>query len=401
MRGYRQHKNTVSARIINIATLAVTLGIATILIALVSSKGLQQEIQNKTSVFNGPILVTLFENNESQVSVTPLKDSEELRSHFKNEENVLRFHPIALKAGMLKTAADFEGVLLKGVSSEFDWSGIAPFLTRGRFPDLSGEMSNEILLSETLSRQLNLSIGDQTEAFFQKDQGGGLPSRRRFTVVGVFSSGFPDIDQTLVYGDLRQVQRLNGWTNDAVGAFEIYVKKYDELSQTAERLYAVLPADLNSIPISERFSSVYQWIALFDFNVLIILVVMLLVGVINMATALLVLILERSRMVGLLKALGAGNKLIQQIFLFNGVVIMSKGLLFGNLIGLGFYFSQKYLKWIRLDPTTYFVDAAPVVLSVSNLLILNLFFLLVSSILLWIPSKIVLKISPSKVLRFR
>jgi len=126
-----------------------------------------------------------------------------------------------------------------------------------------------------------------------------------------------------------------------------------------------------------------------------------LVGVINMATALLVLILERSRMVGLLKALGAGNKLIQQIFLFNGVVIMSKGLLFGNLIGLGFYFSQKYLKWIRLDPTTYFVDAAPVVLSVSNLLILNLFFLLVSSILLWIPSKIVLKISPSKVLRFR
>ena len=401
MRGYQQSKNTVSARIINIATLAVTLGIATILIALVCSKGLQQEIQNKTSVFNGPILVTLFENNESQISVNPFLDTEEIRAHFQKEENILRFHPIAIKAGMLRTSADFEGVLLKGVSTDFDWSGITPFLTRGRFPNLSGGLSNEILLSETLARQLDLKLGDQTEAFFQREHEAGLPLRRRFTVVGVFSSGFPDIDQTLVYGDLRQVQRLNGWDSNSIGAFEVYIKNYEHLEQTAERLYAVLPSDLNSIPISQRFSSIYQWIALFDFNVLIILVVMLLVGVINMATALLVLILERSRMVGLLKTLGAGNALIQKIFLYNGVAIMSKGLLFGNLIGLGFYFSQKYWGWIRLDPATYFVDIAPVSLSFTELLVLNLFFLLISSLLLWLPSKIILKISPAKVLRFR
>jgi len=158
---------------------------------------------------------------------------------------------------------------------------------------------------------------------------------------------------------------------------------------------------LNSIPISDRFSSMFQWIALFDFNVLIILVVMILVGVINMATALLVLILERSRMVGLLKALGARNNMIQKIFLYNGIVIMSKGLFFGNIIGLSFYFSQRTWGWVQLDPATYFVSQAPVSITFLEVISLNLFFLIICSLLLWIPSKIILKISPSKVLRFR
>ena len=155
------------------------------------------------------------------------------------------------------------------------------------------------------------------------------------------------------------------------------------------------------MPIDKRFSSIYQWISLFDFNVLIILIVMLLVGIINMATNLLVLILERSRMVGILKAIGAQNVTIQKIFLYNGAIIMLKGLFFGNLIGLGFYFIQKNLGLIKLDPTTYFVEIAPVSISILEVISLNVLFLSVSLILLWIPSKIILKISPSNVLRFR
>ena len=162
-----------------------------------------------------------------------------------------------------------------------------------------------------------------------------------------------------------------------------------------------MPSELNCSSISERFSGIFQWIALFDFNVLIILIVMLLVGIINMATALLVLILERSRMIGLLKALGADNTLVQKIFLYNGTVIMSKGLFWGNLIGLGFYFSQQYWGWIQLDPETYFVNQAPVFISGFQVVFINLFFLGISILLLWIPSKIILRIYPSEVLRFR
>jgi lipoprotein-releasing system permease protein len=179
------------------------------------------------------------------------------------------------------------------------------------------------------------------------------------------------------------------------------VSNFKHLQQTANNIYDKLPSDLNSIPITDRFYGIFQWISLFDFNVLIILIVMLLVGVINMATALLVLILERSRMIGLLKALGANNFLIQKIFLYNGTLIMAKGLFWGNIIGLGFYFSQHYFGWITLDPETYFVSVAPVSISFTEVLALNIFFLVISVLLLWIPSKIILNIVPSKVLRFR
>ena len=302
---------------------------------------------------------------------------------------------------MLKNKSHFEGVLFKGVSSDFDWSSLDTFITEGRFPDLSNSISKEILISETLARQLDLKVGDQTDTYFQNQSNQGLPKKRRFTISGIYFSGFPDIDQTLLYGDLRQIQKINRWEENMIGGYELFVKDFSLIQNTTDQIYNGIPSEFNSIPIFDRFPSIFQWISLFDFNVLIILIVMILVGVTNMATALLVLILERSRMVGLLKAVGAKNILIQKIFLYNGLVIMSKGLLFGNLIGLGFYFSQSFFGWIQLDPSTYFVSKAPVSISGLEVLFINLFFIFISSLLLWIPSKIILRISPSKVLRFR
>ena len=402
MRGQKQHKSTVSARIINIATTAVAIGIAAILIAISTSQGLQKEIQKKTSVFNGHILVTLFENNESQVSLLPMIDSDSIRNQIKEEINIEKIHSVALKAGMLKTDSDFEGILFKGVSENFDWTSLSSFKTQGTFPNFDPQStSDKILISEVIASRLNLTLGDRVEAFFQNSTGQGIPTRRRFTIVGIYFSGFPDVDENLVYGDLKQVQRLNKWNSNQIGGFELFVSNFKYLQQTANNIYDKLPSNLNSIPITDRFYGIFQWISLFDFNVLIILIVMLLVGVINMATALLVLILERSRMIGLLKALGANNFLIQKIFLYNGALIMAKGLFWGNIIGLGFYFSQYYFGWITLDPETYFVGVAPVSISFTEVLGLNIFFLVISVLLLWIPSKIILNIVPSKVLRFR
>ena len=401
MRGLEQYKNTVSTRIINIATIAVALGISSILIATSTSRGLQKEIQNKTSAFNGHILVTLFENNESQISILPIQDKKSVRKKLKENKNLNRFHSIALKAGMLKKDSDFEGVLFKGVSSDFKSSSLDPFIIEGNFPNFSNTISKEILISENLSRQLNLKVGDQIDAFFLKNTTQSIPNRRFFKVSGIYFSGFPDIDNTLIYCDLRQIQKINRWDENLIGGYELFVNDFSLIEYTTDLVYNSLPSELNSIPISDRYSSIFQWIALFDFNILIILVVMILVGVTNMATALLVLILERSKMVGLLKAIGAKNNMIQKIFLYNGVVIMTKGLIFGNFIGLGFHFSQKFLGWIRLDPSTYFVEVAPVSLSTFEVLFINLFFLIIFTVLLWIPSRIILRISPSKVLRFK
>jgi lipoprotein-releasing system permease protein len=401
MRQHKQPKDKVSSRIINIASVAVTIGIALILISMAFSKGLQNEIRNKASLFNGQILITTFENNESQVSLTPFEDSEELRIQIKNHPGFKRCHSVALKAGMLKSSNNFEGVLLKGVSNEFNWNSLNIFLTKGSFPNFQQNTNNDILISETIADRLNLDVGDKVNAFFQSDQNDGFPKRRKFKIVGTYFSGFPDIDKNLVYSDLRQVQMLNQWKSNQIGGYEVFVKNFSQVSQIADELYKGLPSELNSIAISDRFKSVFQWISLFDFNVLIILVIMILVGVINMATALLVMILERSKMIGLLKALGATSLVIQKIFMYNGIIIMTKGLFFGNLIGLLFYFFQYKYGWITLDPETYFVSIAPVSIGWFEILYLNLLFLSIATILLWIPSKIVMKFSPSQVLRFR
>ena len=271
MRGQKQHKSTVSARIINIATTAVAIGITAILIAISTSQGLQKEIQKKTSVFNGHILVTLFENNESQVSLLPMIDSDSIRNQIKEEINIEKIHSVALKAGMLKTDSDFEGILFKGVSENFDWTSLSSFKTQGTFPSFDSQLtSDEILISEVIASRLNLKLGDRVEAFFQNSTEQGIPTRRRFTIVGIYFSGFPDVDENLVYGDLKQVQRLNKWNSNQIGGYELFVSNFKYLQQTANNIYDKLPSDLNSIPITDRFYGIFQWISLFDFNVLII-----------------------------------------------------------------------------------------------------------------------------------
>ena len=401
MRGLNGIKNNVSARIINIATLAVSIGLATILIAFSVSKGLQHEIENKIGIFNGHILVTLFENNESKISILPINESPLIKDKFLNISNVSRFHPVALKAGILKNKFDFEGILFKGVNSDFDLTSLESFFIRGRFPNLTKDLSKEILISETLSKKLSLDVGDKTDVFFQNDLKNGLPSVRRFTVSGIFLSGFPDIDENLIFGDIGHVQKINKWGKDQFGAYEVFVKNFEQLKETNEKIYNDLPSEINSISITERYPSIYKWIALFDFNVLIILIIMILVGIINMATALLVIVLERSKMIGLLKAIGFQNNTIRKIFLFNGMVILGKGLFFGNLVGLGFYILQKNFGLIKLDPATYFVELAPVKISFFQIIFVNGLFLIISAFLLWVPLKIILNISPSQAINTR
>ena len=401
MQHMKHYKSSVSARIIKIATLAVAMGMAMILIAVATGKGLQKEIKNKTAVFNGHLIVSPFENSESQVSIIPFLDSPELRANIESEAEVIHLQRVAIKAGLLKTDSSFEGVVFKGVDADYEWENLNTFLVEGRFPDLGEKVSNEVVVSKVIAQRLSLEIGDDVSAYFQNSLNQKLPNIRKFKIVGFFLSGFPDFDQTFVLGDIKHVQRINKWKENQIGAYEVFLKDLDEVSSVGSTIYKKLPSDLDVVELTKQYATIFQWISLFDFNILIIITVMIIVGVINMSTALLVLILERSQMIGLLKTLGARNKLIQKIFLFNGIVIMSRGLLWGNFIGLLFYFSQRYGKWIRLDPETYYVNVAPVSLGVLDFLVLNLGVLGISSVLLWIPSFIISGISPARVLRFR
>ncbi len=401
MQHMKHYKSSVSARIIKIATLAVAMGMAMILIAVATGKGLQKEIKNKTAVFNGHLVVSPFENSESQVSIIPFLDSPELRANIESEAEVIHLQRVAIKAGLLKTDSSFEGVVFKGVDADYEWENLNTFLVEGRFPDLGEKVSNEVVVSKVIAQRLSLEIGDDVSAYFQNSLNQKLPNIRKFKIVGFFLSGFPDFDQTFVLGDIKHVQRINKWKENQIGAYEVFLKDLDEVSSVGSTIYKKLPSDLDVVELTKQYATIFQWISLFDFNILIIITVMIIVGVINMSTALLVLILERSQMIGLLKTLGARNKLIQKIFLFNGIVIMSRGLLWGNFIGLLFYFSQRYGKWIRLDPETYYVNVAPVSLGVLDFLVLNLGVLGISAVLLWIPSLIISGISPARVLRFR
>ena len=400
MRQPAVNKDNVSRQIINIATVAVALGMAMILIAIATGKGLQKEIHNKTAAFNGHLVVMPFENNTSKISLIPFEKKLDFKRYW--EENPIAYSfAFAIKAGMLKAGDAFEGILFKGVDKDFNPSALLPFMRSGRLPLWGQGNSNEIVLSERIANRLQLKVGETVEAYFQNSRSQRLPNRRKFSVAGIFSTGFPDIDNNLILGDIRQIQQLNRWNENQIGGYQVFLKEPESSQTLADEIYAQLPSDLDVHLLKEQYASIFQWIALFDFNILIIMLIMLLVGIINMATALLVLILERSRMVGLLKALGATHATIQKIFLYNGVVIMLKGLLIGNALGLLFYFSQSNWGWIQLDPETYFVQQAPVVLPLFELLGVNFLFLLISALVLWLPSQIIVGIAPAKVLRFR
>ena len=394
-------KSNVSARIIKIAILAVTIGIASILIAVTTGRGLQKAISNKTAAFNGHLVISTFENNSSQISINPFKIDENYFSVLNGLDNVEHYQKVAYKAGLIKYNDSYEGIVFKGIDSSFNQSIFSEFMIEGRFPDLKKINNSEIIISKYISKRLNINIGDQPIAYFKRDNSQLIPNQRRFKVVGIYKSDFSDFDEIYILGSLSQVRVLNDWSEDEVGAIEVYLKNSDNDIDTANKLYKALPFNIDVITLKSRFKNIFQWIALFDLNILMILIIMLFVGVINIATALLILIFERASMIGLLKTIGAKDFQIQKIFLWNGFQIIIKGVLFGNFLGLGFYFSQKYFEWIKLDPTTYYVNVAPVELNFFEWFYINLSLIFVCLLLLWFPTKIISSMSPSKNIRKR
>jgi lipoprotein-releasing system permease protein len=247
---------------------------------------------------------------------------------------------------------------------------------------------------------LQLKVGDAFNTFFIKENQSQLPNIRRFKITGIFNSGFEEFDATYIIGDIRHIQRINKWSPNEIGAFEIFVQDFNQIQTVGEEVYQQTPSNLDSKTIIEKYSYIFDWLQLFDFNIIIILGVMILVATINMVVALLVLILERTQMIGILKALGANNWSVRKIFLYNAFYLIFRGLLWGNCIGIGVLLIQKYFGVIQLNPENYYVNQAPVYFNLGYIAALNLLTIVVCFLVLLIPSYIITKISPIKAIRY-
>ena len=394
------YKNTVSSPIIKISVFSIIIGIVMMIISVSSSVGLQKTIETKISSFFGHISISNFENNTSFSSISPISLSLDYKKLHNNSE-IIHVQNVAYKSGLIINKNSFEGVVFKGISSDFNWSSFSKYIRKGKVLTINETVSNQVIISEYLSKKLSLDLNDKFKATFFKPNSSSIPNERIFEVSGIFSSGLIEFDETYFIGDIKHIQKMNKWNSNQFGNVEIFLKNYSQLENVSNQLYKKTSAEINVLSIVNRFPEIFNWMALFEINVLLIIIIMILVGGINMITALLVTVLEKTSIIGVLKTLGSSNKSMRIIFLINGAYLISLGLVIGNFIALGLIFIQNYTGFIKLDPDTYYVSELPFDFNLMTLLILNISVLLFCFSMLIIPSFIISKISPSESIKIK
>lgn len=395
----KNYKSSISAPIIKIAIAAIAIGMVMMIVSIATGMGLQQKIRQKVSAFNGHVMISNYDDNQSEVSVEPISTNQDFYPTFKGVEGISHIQAVATKAGIIRTEKAFEGIVFKGVGKDFQWENLQEYIISGRIPNLKSNLNPEVIISQYLANRLQLQVGDKFNTFFMKEEG-KLPNLRNFKIVGIYNSGFQEFDATYIIGDIRHVQRINKWQKDQVGAFEVFIDDFSQIKEKGEEIYAEIPPTYNSVTIEEKYFNIFEWLKLFDFNIVVILIIMIVVATINMVVALLVLILERTQMIGILKAVGANNWMVRKIFLYNAGYLILRGLFWGNLIGIGVLLVQKYFGIITLNPENYYVTQAPVAIDIPYIVALNLGTVLICLLVLLIPSYIITKISPVKAIRF-
>ena len=402
----KNHKSSISGPIIKIAVSAIAIGIIMMLVSVATGIGLKKEIRNKISAFNGHIIVSNYGSNQSEETLAPLSTKQDFYPKFTAVPEVTHIQAIATKTGIIRTESTFEGIVLKGVGKDYDWKSIKEYILEGKLPNVNSNLNNEIVISKFLANRLHLKLGDKFVTFFLKNELNKYPNKRNFEIVGIFDSGFQEFDANYIIGDIRHIQRMNKWEQDEVGAFEIFVNDFDRIEELGEKVYKSTfnkvdqAKPFDSQTIVEKYYFIFEWLKMFDINIQIILIVMIFVATINMVVALLVLILERTQMIGILKALGGNNWSIRKIFLYNALYLIGKGLFWGNVIGIGILLVQKHFGIVKLNPENYYVNQAPVYIGIENILLLNLLTVVICFLILLIPSYIITKISPIKAIRY-
>ena len=396
-------KVSLSLPFVRISTIAVALSLSVMIIAVGVMVGFKKEITEKTIGFGSHIQMVNYDSNIS-FETHPIPSTLEFLPDIQSIKGVRHIQTFALKPGIIKTDTEIQGVVLKGVSNDFDWSFFEKNLWDGTILALSDSTpSNGAMISKTIAQLLKLQVDDTFDMFFVQEP----PRVRRFTVTGIYDSQMAEFDKLFVIGDIRHIQRLNGWAPNQITGFELLIDDFKKIYEVTDEVELITLSHflddgsrLKVLNIMQKYPQIFDWLGLQDLNVIVLLVLVLAVAGINMISGLLIIILERTNMIGLLKALGAENRLIRNIFLIQSGHIIAKGLFWGNLIGLTVAFLQIHFGLIKLDPENYFLSTVPIDINLLHIILLNIGTFLLTLMMLLVPSMVIAKISPDKTIKF-
>ena len=384
--------------IIRIASLAVALSIAVMIVTTALITGFKSEISSKIFGFWGHLHINAANVYQNLLEIDPIEDNQDFYPVLKNIKGVKAVQVYAIQPGIVKGKNDLDGIFLKGIGSDFNWQFFKAYLQEGdiiTFP--KEEASNQIIISKQTASRLSLKTGDNFRLFFVKN---GTMLKRNFKISGIYKTGLEEYDSKFALVDIRKVQQLQGWADNQIGGYEVFIDDISKIDYWAEVIYSnVLPPDLNVQSIRDKLPEIFEWLSLQDINEVVILSLMIVVAIINMVTALLILMLERTRMIGILKSLGSSNWSIRRIFMFYAGIIASKGMFWGNIIGVSICLLQKYGHFIKLSEENYYLNEAPILINFSHILFLNLGTILVIVLFLILPTWLITRISPVRTLR--
>ncbi|MFW5835643.1 MAG: ABC transporter permease [bacterium] len=401
VRGEERGKS-ISGPVVTIAIAGIAIGLAVMIMAAAIVTGFKQEIRKKVIGFGSHIQIVNFDSNISYETV-PVDKDQNFIPDIENIPEVRHIQTFATKAGIISTREDIQGVVLKGIDNSFDWSFFEQNMVEGEKFTITDTTGNHAVISRSIASLLRLRVGDNFAMYFVQEP----PRARRFTISGIYETGLEELDEIFVLADMRHIQRLNNWDEDQVSGFEILLHDYDNLdgvSQEVDELAGYTFTDdltrLRVISIDDKYPQFFDWLELLDMNVWVILSLMVVVAGFNMVSGLLILILERTGMIGIFKAMGLENTRLRKIFLYQSAFLIGKGLFWGNLIGIGIALFQHYTGLLTLDQASYFISTVPVNLKISHLIMLNAGTMIITIAMLIIPSYIIGRISPEKTIRF-
>lgn len=392
-----RNKGNFSRPVVVTAIVAIALGLTVMFVAIAILTGFQKEIREKVIGFSGHIQISHFMENPS-IESKPVEKKQIFLSRLKNTKGIRHIQVYGIKAGIIKTRDEIQGVILKGIGRDFDWSFFKNKIVEGRrFTVTDTGKTDEVIVSKALARMLKLKLNDDLRMYFIS---GDNTLGRKFKIAGIYETGLEEFDKLYVIGDIHHIQKLNGWTPDQVGGFEVLLDNFKDIDRMGTRVYHEIGFSLDASTIKQLYPQIFDWLDLQDINVLIILVLMILVSAITMISTLLILILERTNMIGILKSLGMPNLSIRKVFLYNAVYIIGLGLLWGNIFGFAICLFQQKTGLLTLPQESYYMPVVPIYLNGWNILLLNIFTMAICYLMLILPSFIVTRISPIKAIRF-
>lgn len=401
-----RREGTSFSRPINIiAIIGIATGLAVMIIAVAVLTGFKKQIRDKVVGFGSNIQIVNFDSNLS-FETTPITEGQSFIPKIKNIRGVKHVQVFATKAGIIKTDEDIQGVVLKGVGSDFDWSYFNSSIIEGsvfNVSDTSKSPGTQVIISKKIADMLRLKTGDSFAMHFVQDP----PRQRKFIISGIYETSLEEFDRMYVFCDIGHIKKLNGWKDDQISGFEIFIDDFDRLDEMTlaveDAIGYRIAEDEEKFKVTNiriKYPQIFDWLNFQDVNVIIIIFLMLVVAGFNMISGLLILILEKTNMIGILKALGSDDVTIRRVFLYQAAYLIGKGLLWGNLVGIGLAFLQLKTGLISLDPSSYYIKTVPVNFDLTHILLLNAGTMIAILIMLLVPSKLISRITPVKAIRY-